>query len=228
VNRRALTSAQRRVARIVLAAAKGDGFHLAGGAALVASGLSDRPTRDIDVFTAERVDVASTGDSVATDLREAGYEVTVTRRSRSFVSMTVAAGRPRRSQFEVDLGRDAIVWPTATTSLGPTLSPRELAANKVLALFGRVQTRDLADVYTLARHLDLEAALDDAARKDSGFDRGALAEMIRLVIARPEPEWPVGADVDELRRFGDRLATTLEHGDPVTSRASPPRDPRVS
>ncbi len=210
-----LTRVQRRVATIVLATTRRWGFHLAGGAALVASNLSPRPTRDIDAFTAEKVDVARAGDAVADALRAAGFDVVVSRRSSGFVSMTVTAGRARRSQFEVDLGRDAIVWPTTTTSLGPTLSPRELAANKVVALFGRVQTRDLADVHALAQHFDLEAMLTDAAIKDSGFSRPVLAEMIRLVVARPDPEWPVDSNVAGLKRFGAWLAMALERGDPV-------------
>ena len=57
-----LTDAQRRVTRIVLAVAGPDGFHLAGGAALVASNLTSRPTRDIDAFTPENVDVGAVAD----------------------------------------------------------------------------------------------------------------------------------------------------------------------
>jgi hypothetical protein len=220
-----LTRVQRGVAKIVLATAGRAGFHLAGGAALVASRLSQRPTRDIDAFTAaDDVDVAAVGEQVAAAVRTAGYDVAIGRRSPGFVSMTVTAGQARRSQFEVDLGRDAITWPTTTTSLGPTLSPRELAANKVLALFGRVQTRDLADVHSLAQHFDLEAMLADAAVKDTGFDRVVLAEMIRLVVARPEPEWPVDTVAHELKRFGVWLATCLERGEPAHLAVFPPDD----
>ncbi len=210
-----LTRVQRRVAKIVLSTAGRAGFRLAGGAALVASHLTERPTRGIDAFTADDVDVSSVGDEVVDALRGAGYDVALTRRSPAFVSMTVTAGQARQSRFEVDLGRDHIAWPTTTTSLGPTLSPRELAANKVLALFGRVQTRDLTDLHALAERFDLESMLADAAAKDEGFDRPVLAEMTRLVVARPEPEWPVGADVAELKRFGRWLATALERGEPL-------------
>lgn len=36
------------------------------------------------------------------------------------------------------------------TLLGPTLVPLELAGRKLLALFGRAEARDFADVYVLA------------------------------------------------------------------------------
>lgn len=205
-----LTRVQRRIARTVLSVAAPDGFHLAGGAALVASHLTDRPTRDIDAFTSDDVDVGAVADRVADALRGEGYEVTIARRSAWFASLAVTAGESRQSRLDVDLGRDAREWPGTTTSLGPTLSPRELAAGKVLALFGRVQTRDLADVAALVEHFPLEAMLADAKTKDPGFDRRIMAEMIRMVVARPNEDWPVGADIVALRRFGTELAATLE------------------
>jgi hypothetical protein len=39
--------------------------------------------------------------------------------------------------------------------------------------------------------------------------------MVRLVTTRPDAEWPVGADVVDLRRFGDWLADGLERGEPL-------------
>ncbi len=125
--------------------------------------------------------------------------------------MVTAVG-PRRSTFGVDLGRDYMEWPGTTTSLGPTLSPRELAAGKVLALFGRVQTRDLADVAALVEHFPLEDMLADAKVKDPGFSRPIMAEMIRRVIAIPDGDWPEGVDVKAVRRFGAELADSLEKG----------------
>jgi Nucleotidyl transferase AbiEii toxin, Type IV TA system len=207
-----LTDAQRRAARIVLTVAASEGFHLAGGAALVVSGLTDRPTRDIDAFTSKDVDVGAVADRVADALREEGFEVQMSRRLDRFAELMVTAVGPRRSTFGVDLGRDYLEWPGTTTSLGPTLSARELAASKVLALFDRVQTRDLADVAALVEHFPLEDILADAKVKDPGFSRPVLAEMIRRVIGVPDVDWPKGADVEALRRFGAELAESLEQG----------------
>jgi len=207
-----LTDAQRHVARIVLTVAGPEGFHLAGGAALVASNLTNRPTRDIDAFTSKDVDVAAVADRVADALRDEGFEVEMSRRFVGFAELMVTAVGPRRSTFGVDLGRDYMEWPGTTTSLGPTLSPRELAAGKVLALFGRVQTRDLADVAALVRHFPLEDMLADAKVKDPGFSRPILAEMIRRVMVIPDGDWPEGVDVEAVRRFGAGLADSLAKG----------------
>lgn len=45
-----LTELQRLVLDAFFALPEADGFVLAGGAALVASGLSERPTQDVDLF----------------------------------------------------------------------------------------------------------------------------------------------------------------------------------
>ena len=205
---RALTDAQRRAASIVLQTLEDDGFVLAGGAALVASGISVRPTRDIDVFTPRPVDAAAAAARVENALNAAGFDAVVRRADREFATLVVSAGR-RRSQFTVDLSRDSIEWPPVDTSLGPTLSLRELAANKVLALFGRIETRDLSDLHALAAHVEIDGALHDALTKDAGFDPTVLAEMVERVIDSSDSEWPAGADVAAVRRFGRALVTSL-------------------
>jgi len=205
-----LTKVHRQVARTVLRAAGPDGFHLAGGAGLVASHLTDRPTRDIDAFTSAVTDVGKVADRVAAALRDEGFEVTINRRSESLASLRVIARSARRGRLDVNLGRDRREWPGTTTSLGSTLSPRELAAGKVLALFGRVQPRDLADVAALAGHYPLEDMLADAKIKDPGLDRRIMAQMVRMVVARPDAQWPPGVDIAAVREFGLGLAKYLE------------------
>ena len=206
---RGLTRLQRRIARIVLRIAASDGFHLAGGSALVASRLTDRPTRSIDVVTALGTDVPAVAGRVASALGDDGLDVVVIASSPAFARLEVVADA-RRGRFGVDLGRDRIEWPGTTTSLGPTLSPRELAANKVLALHGRVQPRDLADVASLVEHVPLDNMLADAEVKEPGFTTQTLAGMIRMVVARPDPQWPAGVDIAAVRGFGLDLSKRLE------------------
>jgi len=204
-----LTREQRRVASILLAALADLGFCLAGGAALVAAGISNRPTRDIDAFTDRDLDLRLAADRAVSHLAAAGFDVLVERADEHFATLLVTAPGRRRSQFRVDLGRDHIAWPPISTALGPTLSPRELGANKVLALFARVQPRDLVDVFQLAQRIPLPTMLADARSKDSGLDDGVLAEMIELVLERPDAEWPPQTDVTEMRAFGRSLIVHL-------------------
>lgn len=213
---RGLTRLQRRVARTVLIASAPHGFALAGGAGLVASGLSIRATEDIDAFSATATDVREVAALVIAALEADGLTVAQDRFEPAFVRLIATAGAARRRrQVRIELGRDWIEWPVVTTTLGPVLSPRELAANKALALFARVKPRDLCDMAIISTHLDLEGVLLDAKAKDEGFSRPILAEMTRMVLARDAPQWPPGIDLDVVRRFGERFVKALEDGDTV-------------
>ena len=50
----------------------------------------------------------------------------------------------------VELGRDFQLFASVDNTLGPMLSIRELAANKMVAAFGRREPRDLVDLHSLA------------------------------------------------------------------------------
>ena len=55
-------------------------------------------------------------------------------------------------ELGVDLAVDAVRWqPAATSVVGPTLAPIELAGQKVAALFNRAALRDFAEVWTLSK-----------------------------------------------------------------------------
>lgn len=49
-----LANLQQEVARILFGLPESAGFAMAGGSALVALGVIDRPTRDLDAFVAAR------------------------------------------------------------------------------------------------------------------------------------------------------------------------------
>jgi hypothetical protein len=84
----------------------------------------------------------------------------------------------------VDLAVDSPpASPTTTTLLGPTLAPLELAARKLLALFGRAEAGDFADVYVLQQRFGTRALLDLATQIDPGFGEHVLAEML-LTLGR--------------------------------------------
>ena len=63
----------REVAGVALRAAARYGFALGGGNALIAHGVIDRPTADIDLFTDREHGVAAAADAVEAALRRAGY-----------------------------------------------------------------------------------------------------------------------------------------------------------
>ena len=76
----------------------------------------------------------------------------------------------------VDIGAESPpIRAVIETSLGPSYDPVELAGRKLLALFGRAEACDFADVYRLAKRFGRSELLDQAGEIDLGFDRSVLA-----------------------------------------------------
>jgi hypothetical protein len=78
----------------------------------------------------------------------------------------------------VDLGTDGRIRPVESSLLGPVLAGEELAADKLLALFGRAEARDFVDVMALEQRFGLERMCQLALEKDRGFRRDVLVVML--------------------------------------------------
>lgn len=137
---------QADVARIALAAAE-HGFALAGGNALVAHGIVERPTEDVDLFTPEPGGPGAVTDAVRDALLEAGYGVDVTRRPEAqqgeFARLEVTRGD---ETMHVDLARDWRQWPPVHLDVGPVLHIEDAVGSKTAALVARRAPRDFIDV----------------------------------------------------------------------------------
>ncbi len=191
----------------------GTSFALAGGGALIARGLSHRTTEDLDLFTSEERDVKLSAARVEAALAQHGLNVTVVRAGASFRRMLVEDPGTNEHSL-LDLGWDARLEAASETDLGPTLTVRELVADKVLALFGRAEPRDLVDLYALSDDFDEQTMLDLARAKDPGFDVYVFAQMLAMTADRPDIDFPMDADGlararDWARRLRTRLARDL-------------------
>ena len=60
----------------------------------------------------------------------------------------------------------------------PILAAEELAADKLLAVFGRAEARDFEDLKALEGRYGLERLFQLASEKDRGFDPAVFAEML--------------------------------------------------
>jgi hypothetical protein len=208
-----LTRLQLQATRLFFNLPESAGFAVAGGAALVAQGMIHRPTRDIDLFL---VDTATSEVTVAA----ASFEAALDRRGwshrrvidqRAFIRLEIDGDH---ESLIVDLGIDSPPEePVDTTELGPTLSPRDLAARKTLALFGRAEARDFADVYDLARRYGRDQLLSWAAADDAGFDRPIFATMLASIDRLTDDDLPVQTrHVKDLRAYFHDWAAELTAG----------------
>lgn len=170
-------------------------YLVAGGAALLAFDLIDRPTEDLDLFTATpTTSVTLAKDAFVQALHEQNYDVVLVQDGLTFCRMIVTR---EGAETLVDLAIDSPpnIQPTITV-LGPTLAPLELAGRKLLALFGRAEARDFADIYMLVQRFGKDALIEQAQALDAGFDLAVLSQMIGTLSRFDDHEIPL--DREEL------------------------------
>jgi hypothetical protein len=208
-----LTELQRLVLDVFFKLPEADGFVLAGGAALVASGLTARPTQDVDLFGSD----VATGISAAADALEAactdrGWTTERIRDTSTFRRLIV---RSAGDELLVDLAVDSPpLGAPMITAAGPTYPPRELAARKLLALFDRAEARDFVDVHTLSERFDLDELLGLVSDLDEGFSSALLAEMLASHRRFTDDDFAdLGGHPARLRTWADGWARQLQRRD---------------
>ena len=181
---------QERIARIALALPQARTLALAGGGAMIAHGLVDRATRDIDLFTEVDADEAL---AVAVALREAlvtdGFEIREAPKpphENRFTAVESDSGRSVEVEVFADGGR---LHPRVALDVGPVLHRDDVAADKTLALWARAEPRDFVDVVALLDEYGAEHLLRLAAAKDRGFTEATFVDALRAIGRISPKRW---------------------------------------
>ncbi len=204
----ALTAFQLEVARLFFSLPRSQGFLLAGGAALAAQHLTDRPTQDLDFFTRIGAgDLASARDALEAAVVSRGWNVRRLRDSDTFCRLIISGPE----ELLVDLALDSPpADPPTTSPAGPTFSLQELAGRKLLALFDRAEARDFADVYALSKRFAKTTLIERAREIDPGFDQPVFADMLATMRRFRDDDLPVPAqEIPALRQFFERWQQEL-------------------
>ncbi|KKJ93709.1 nucleotidyl transferase AbiEii/AbiGii toxin family protein [Micromonospora sp. HK10] len=168
-----------RLARTGLAAADRYGFALAGGYAVQAAGLVERPSEDIDLFTAwdRRDEFTAAVVAVVHAYRGDGLTVETERQYDTFARLAVTDGA---RVSKVELGVDWRANEPILMAIGPVLHPDDAVANKMSALCGRAFARDFIDIDATLRsgRYTRNALLALAQRADRGFDPRIFADAL--------------------------------------------------
>jgi hypothetical protein len=140
--------------------------------------LAARVSRDIDIFADSAAAVAAAWDGDREVLTGAGCEVAVVRERPGYVEARVTKGN---EAILVEWAQDSAFrfFPLVShPDFGLTLHPFDLATNKVLALVGRLETRDWIDVVESADRIQPLGYLAWAASgKDPGFTPHAILDQ---------------------------------------------------
>jgi hypothetical protein len=174
----ALTALQLAVLRLLAEHRKRSGeSYVAGGVALNHVLQGPRISRDIDLFHDTVTALRESFGTDRTTLEAAGYNVQLIREVPTFVEALVVRGG---ASVLVQWVRDSAYrfFPLVEDdTLGLTLHPLDLATNKILALIGRLESRDWIDAISCHEVLQrLGYLIWAACGKDEGYGPGLMLE----------------------------------------------------
>ncbi len=208
-----LTPLQRRAARILFDLPDSDGFALAGGSALVALGVVDRLTRDLDAFIAAEPgnppgDVRPLATSFTDALTADGWTVELVRDHVTFARLLATLDG---ETIEVDLAVDSPpLFPLQQVDGIPAFTAEDLAARKILAILDRTEGRDVTDLWTLSTRLGRAECVAWAQQLDSGVSAHDVADAFARLDRLRDEELPCdGAERAAVRRWFDEWVGDL-------------------
>lgn len=174
-----LSPLQQQLLELVRSLPEAEQFALAGGAALILHGTVERATNDLDFFVRYR-DMPP--GAIARLVEATERSLSVARLSYSLELVTDTFARlvvyGKREECRVEFAADARIRELDRTQGIPLLSLDELAADKMLALFGRAAARDFQDVAALLDVFTWSELFALASEKDSGFNRERFLEAL--------------------------------------------------
>lgn len=192
-------------------------FVLTGGGALVGYHLHHRTSDDLDLFAKPPARVDEARRAIDAAAERLGATVESLRVYPDFVRLLVRRGD---ESAVVDLVIDRAPDVDAPSDVGNGVlvhTLREIAANKICALVGRAEVRDLIDLRAiLARGIDLPTALADAEKKDGGVSAATLAWILAQVVIGADAVLPgvTGAEMESFRRDLVKRLRELARPDP--------------
>ena len=204
-----LTALQKDVLRAFFASERG--FFLTGGAALAGYWLHHRPTSDLDLFTLDDSAFERAPHVLRDAVAKLGATSDVRQDSPGFKRFTVSR---EGDAVVVDLVRERVqqIHIKKTEIDGVLVDPPdEILANKLNALVGRQEERDIVDVMLLERdaNLRVEDLLPAALSKDGGCTPATLAWLLSELKIPDGVRLPAGVTPVEVRQYIDQLVTRL-------------------
>ena len=174
-----LTDYQAGLARLLSKNRTFDSY-LAGGAAILIEPNTKRFSHDLDYFHDSESRVAEAFSADRTLLESHGFSIDVDLNQPGYVRAVV---RKDGHATKVEWARDSawrFVPAVRDERVGFMLHPVDLAVNKVLALAGRDEPRDVLDALHLHQHVLVLGSLCWAAcGKDPGFTPLSLLDLLR-------------------------------------------------
>ncbi|MFC7917659.1 hypothetical protein [Streptomyces sp. NPDC057386] len=186
---------------------------LAGGYALEAHGIVERPHGNVDMATEspEAADVVA--ERLATELRAGGRTVTVRAVTPLSAQLTVTDPDSGVS-CELAVHKEAFWQPPVLTSHGPALSPEDAVGTKIRALYDRGAAVDLIDARAAAARWSFPD-LEDLGRRHAldTFDLPTLQSRLTGTDWYPDQAFTryglAEEDIAGLRTWAEHWSTDI-------------------
>ncbi len=184
-----------QVASIALRAAAGHGFALGGGNALIAHGLIDRVTQDVDLCTDRETGVAAAAGAVETALREAGFAAERQDKTAGLGDIFYGMGdglaewivtAPSGEQMALQMAYFDRGHAPVRMDVGPVLDLQDAIGGKICALASRAYERDFLDTAAALQHYTPAQLIDFARRLDPGLEDQDFADAGRRLDRIPD------------------------------------------
>jgi hypothetical protein len=210
-----ISGLQREVATIALRVAARYGFALAGGNALMAHGVIDRPTEDVDLFSDQETGVAAAAEAVEAALRAAGFIAERQDGVNDLGDIFEGIGEglaewlitsPGGQQTMLQMAYFDRVRGPVTMDVGPVLDLEDLAGWKTVALVSRAEPRDFADTSAALQYYTVDQLISFARRLDPGLENRDFADAGRQLDRMPDRVFArYGLGPDDVVRLRDRF-----------------------
>lgn len=213
----ALDHLHRQVTQIVLRAAAEHGFALAGGNALLAHEVGNRPTQDVDLFTNRAGGVDAAAEGVQAALRAAGFRADRVDKTAGLIDIfgpdmgtglaewivSAPGGRQMTLQMSYfDRGREPV-----SMDVGPVLDLEDVLGGKVNALASRVEPRDYVDTANALERYRPAQLIGFGKRIDPGLRDEDYAEAGRRLGKLGDQRFiAFGLSARDVARLRERFA----------------------
>jgi hypothetical protein len=207
----------RQVAAIALRAAAVHGFALGGGNALMAHGVIDRYTEDVDLFTDRESGVTAATAAVEEALRGAGFDVESKDKTAGLDDIFYGMGEglaewtitaPGGTQMALQMAYFDRGHAPVIMDFGPVLDLEDVVGGKVCALASRAYERDYLDTAAALDRYTVDELIGFARRLDPGLTAEDFADAgRRLDRLEDEAFARYGLTPPDVTRLRDRFVS---------------------
>jgi len=211
----------RQVAGIALRAASRHGFALGGGNALIAHGIIDRVTQDVDLFTNQEHGVEAAAEPVEQALIAAGFQTEREDKTAGLADIFEGMGEglaewvitaPGGERMLLQMAYFARASQPMIMDFGPVLNLEDVIGGKVVALASRAVPRDYLDTAAALERYTVEQLIGFAKQLDPGLTDEEFADAARR-LDQVGDGWfaSLGVTHQEVGKLRERFAAWPRH-----------------